>query len=247
MIIFTCFGNNPVQACSNHYCRSPAALSLFNLALGRADEVDLLLTVWVRHVTGHRWPPSSRRDSRQSWLYFYENGHITRHRTRYEGSSSIVAALQLEVWGWLKATSASLWSVLKHSIGKNLTTIGFLVFFNEPMSMLQRMVCFLVCLLYLGSHSENFCFGNWRILSFQSVVPPCALLLFIYFLIHDFWLLVDAFFSGNSWERPLHRVAFVAVFDMANYSSTAGHIAKPFNPMLVILSSSFLEICSFYL
>jgi hypothetical protein len=34
----------------------------------------------------------------------------------------------------------SLWSVLKHSIGKDLTKITFPVFFNEPTSMLQRMV-----------------------------------------------------------------------------------------------------------
>jgi hypothetical protein len=36
--------------------------------------------------------------------------------------------------------STSLWSVLKHSIGKDLTKISFPVFFNEPSSMLQRMV-----------------------------------------------------------------------------------------------------------
>jgi oxysterol-binding protein 1 len=34
----------------------------------------------------------------------------------------------------------SLWSVLKHSIGSDLTKITFPVFFNEPTSMLQRMV-----------------------------------------------------------------------------------------------------------
>ena len=40
--------------------------------------------------------------------------------------------------------STSLWSVLKHSIGKDLTRISFPVFFNEPTSMLQRMVgCFI--------------------------------------------------------------------------------------------------------
>ncbi|TFK62382.1 hypothetical protein BDN72DRAFT_827523 [Pluteus cervinus] len=35
--------------------------------------------------------------------------------------------------------SVSLWSVLKNSIGKDLTKISFPVFFNEPTSMLQRM------------------------------------------------------------------------------------------------------------
>jgi hypothetical protein len=38
--------------------------------------------------------------------------------------------------------STSLWSVLKHSIGKDLTRISFPVMFNEPTSMLQRMVSF---------------------------------------------------------------------------------------------------------
>lgn len=36
--------------------------------------------------------------------------------------------------------STSLWSVLKHNIGKDLTKISFPVGFNEPTSMLQRMV-----------------------------------------------------------------------------------------------------------
>lgn len=35
----------------------------------------------------------------------------------------------------------SLWSVLKNNIGKDLTKISFPVTFNEPTSMLQRMVC----------------------------------------------------------------------------------------------------------
>lgn len=36
------------------------------------------------------------------------------------------------------------------------------------------------------------------------------------------------------------RIAFVAAFAMSNYSSTIGRIAKPFNPMLVSFSSSFV-------
>ena len=66
--------------------------------------------------------------------------------------------------------SASLWSVLKHSIGKDLTRISFPVFFNEPTSMLQRMVCvffFLSCFLVLIC---LFLFGSRKIWSFQSVV-----------------------------------------------------------------------------
>jgi hypothetical protein len=63
--------------------------------------------------------------------------------------------------------STSLWSVLKHSIGKDLTKISFPVFFNEPTSMLQRMVggdcsCVLRCRLMV--------FDRLRIWNFLSAV-----------------------------------------------------------------------------
>lgn len=41
----------------------------------------------------------------------------------------------------------SLWAVLKNSIGKDLTKISFPVFFNEPTSMLQRMVRAFSCVV----------------------------------------------------------------------------------------------------
>ncbi|PPR03697.1 hypothetical protein CVT24_007418 [Panaeolus cyanescens] len=53
--------------------------------------------------------------------------------------------------------STSLWSVLKHSIGKDLTKISFPVFFNEPTSMLQRMaedMEFSECLDVAASESD---------------------------------------------------------------------------------------------
>lgn len=102
--------------------------------------------------------------------------------------------------------STSLWSVLKHSIGKDLTKISFPVFFNEPTSMLQRMAedmefseCrkFLVCRIFL--------------IGIKSRAVDVAA--------HE--------------KDPLRRIAFVAAFAMSNYSSTIGRIAKPFNPMLV--------------
>ena len=48
-------------------------------------------------------------------------------------------------------------------------------------------------------------------------------------------------------KDPLRRVAFVAAFAMANYSSTIGRIAKPFNPMLVSCHLRFLRLAHFYL
>ena len=53
----------------------------------------------------------------------------------YEGYKSLRTHLNLNE----ERPPTSLWSVLKHSIGKDLTRISFPVFFNEPTSMLQRM------------------------------------------------------------------------------------------------------------
>ena len=61
----------------------------------------------------------------------------------YIGYAHIRASLKLSS----ERPNASLWSVLKHSIGKDLTRISFPVSFNEPTSMLQRMVRFFFCLL----------------------------------------------------------------------------------------------------
>ncbi|KAG5650782.1 hypothetical protein H0H81_011080, partial [Sphagnurus paluster] len=53
----------------------------------------------------------------------------------YDGYKHLRTSLDLNE----ERPSTSLWSVLKHSIGKDLTKISFPVFFNEPTSMLQRM------------------------------------------------------------------------------------------------------------
>ena len=61
----------------------------------------------------------------------------------YAGYAHMRTSLNLSA----ERPNASLWSVLKHSIGKDLTKISFPVFFNEPTSMLQRMVRFFLFLL----------------------------------------------------------------------------------------------------
>jgi hypothetical protein len=58
-------------------------------------------------------------------------------KIQYEGYQIVRRELDLESDN---RPPTSLWSVLKHSIGKDLTKISFPVFFNEPTSMLQRMV-----------------------------------------------------------------------------------------------------------
>ena len=54
----------------------------------------------------------------------------------YAGYAHMRTSLDLSA----ERPNASLWSVLKHNIGKDLTKISFPVSFNEPTSMLQRMV-----------------------------------------------------------------------------------------------------------
>ena len=62
-------------------------------------------------------------------------GHIDK--SQYDGYRVLRKELDLKSDN---RPPTSLWSVLKHSIGKDLTRISFPVFFNEPTSMLQRMV-----------------------------------------------------------------------------------------------------------
>ena len=66
--------------------------------------------------------------------------------------------------------STSLWSVLKHSIGKDLTRISFPVFFNEPTSMLQRMVG--IHLLF--RHPANSLVCRLKTWSFPNAVSVLA-------------------------------------------------------------------------
>jgi len=57
----------------------------------------------------------------------------TRDMAPFAGYRRLRASLDLAE----ERPGTSLWSVLKHSIGKDLMKISFPVFFNEPTSMLQ--------------------------------------------------------------------------------------------------------------
>ena len=85
----------------------------------------------------------------------------------YAGYAHIRTSLKLSA----DRPNASLWSVLKHSIGKDLTKISFPVFFNEPTSMLQRMVR--SCLLLWVGHPDTFGlvggYGVFRVLCVVSL------------------------------------------------------------------------------
>lgn len=106
--------------------------------------------------------------------------------------------------------NTSLWSVLKNSIGKDLTKISFPVSFNEPTSMLQRMVNLLLNVFYPFAHVPRL--RTWNFLSVVSV--------FVKFpRIYSDYSVVDAAAQD---QDPLRRIAFVAAFAMSNYSSTIG-------------------------
>ncbi|KAG8834003.1 hypothetical protein FRC18_002744 [Serendipita sp. 400] len=97
----------------------------------------------------------------------------------------------------------SLWSVLKGSIGKDLTRISFPVFFNESTSMLQRM-------------AEDMEFSECR--TYSSPLMNTAN--------------KQPVDTAAKESDPYLRIAYIAAFAMSNYSSTIGRIAKPFNPCL---------------
>jgi Na+-driven multidrug efflux pump len=73
---------------------------------------------------------------------------------QYAGYANLRTRLKLSD----ERPSTSLWSLLKHSIGKDLTKISFPVFFNEPTSMLQRMVS--VFWIGNGCADERCCLGG---------------------------------------------------------------------------------------
>ena len=131
----------------------------------------------------------------------------------------------------------SLWAVLKNSIGKDLTKISFPVFFNEPTSMLQRMVGapvmrsirLLSARLTAHMRLRPLRQRTWNSQNAVGVVCPADVTR-PRELIASCVCAVDAAYAE---QDPHKRIAFVAAFAMSNYSSTIGRIAKPFNPMLV--------------
>ncbi|KAF9653614.1 hypothetical protein BDM02DRAFT_3153048 [Thelephora ganbajun] len=71
-----------------------------------------------------------------SMLQAYEEKFLELGKVQYTGYIKVRQKLDLDADN---RPPTSLWSILKNSIGKDLTKISFPVFFNEPTSMLQRM------------------------------------------------------------------------------------------------------------
>ncbi|GER37769.1 oxysterol-binding protein [Striga asiatica] len=109
-----------------------------------------------------------------------------------------------------KEKGVSLWSMIKDNIGKDLSKVCLPVYFNEPLSSLQK--CFEdVEYSYLIDRAYEW--GKKDCFSFQG---PSV-----------FWnMTTDE--RGNNLMRMLNVAAFVA----SGYASTDGRICKPFNPLL---------------
>ncbi|KAF8411816.1 hypothetical protein HHK36_004375 [Tetracentron sinense] len=119
----------------------------------------------------------------------------------------------------------SLWSMIKDNIGKDLTKVCLPVYFNEPLSSLQK--CF-EDLEYSYLIDRAYEWGKrWEASS--SFVVLCTRK-----------YRTDAAFPWNMpWGRKtgwmgnsLMRILNVAAFAISGYASTEGRNCKPFNPLL---------------
>ncbi|KNC82798.1 hypothetical protein SARC_04931 [Sphaeroforma arctica JP610] len=99
----------------------------------------------------------------------------------------------------------SVWSVLKQSVGKDLTKISMPVVWNEPLSLLQRL-------------SEDLEYHSLLKMGSDVVAgktPSSPLLL-----------------CSTESERAQTQMLYVAAFAASTYSSTSHRVGKPFNPLL---------------
>ena len=123
----------------------------------------------------------------------------------------------------------SVWSFLKSAIGKDLSKVTLPVFFNEPLSMLQRM-CEDIEYIELLSLAGRV--GMRNITKRNSInlnVHPAEKL-----CLERGW---DINVLENLQDKDASdlRIMLVSAFAMSNYSSTVGRTSKPFNPLLVFL------------
>ncbi|KAI8928786.1 Oxysterol-binding protein-domain-containing protein [Entophlyctis helioformis] len=124
----------------------------------------------------------------------------------------------------------AVWSFLKSAIGKDISKVTLPVFFNEPLSMLQRMcedIEYIELLSLAGrigsksGHPSTSASDPTDIHNDPAALAASCLQLD---LNHAEGL------AGE--DASLLRLMLVGAFAMSNYSSTVGRSNKPFNPML---------------
>ncbi|KAJ3033480.1 hypothetical protein HDV00_006321 [Rhizophlyctis rosea] len=127
----------------------------------------------------------------------------------------------------LPKPTLAVWSFLKSAIGKDLSKVTLPVFFNEPLSMLQRMCEDIEYIELLSLASRIGCKNSPSPSSdLGTGIAPARLA--------ASHLGVDlSILEGLEGEdASLVRGMYVAAYAMSNYSSTVGRCNKPFNPML---------------
>ncbi|KAJ3096599.1 hypothetical protein HDU97_005751 [Phlyctochytrium planicorne] len=113
------------------------------------------------------------------------------------------------------------WSFIKSAIGKDLSKVTLPVFFNEPISLLQRMaedVEFAELLSVAGriGRTKGPIYG-------ADPAAACA---------KDYGFSMSDMEKLRGEEAQMGRLLFVAAYAMSNYSSTVGRTTKPFNSLL---------------
>lgn len=129
-----------------------------------------------------------------------------------------------------KEKSVSLWSMIKDNIGKDLTKICLPVYFNEPLSTLQKGFEDLEYSYLLDRAYEWGKRVRPQIHSLQCSYksPPYISSLKCIEIAQCLRLSFLEVLQGNS----LMRILNVAAFAISGYASTEGRICKPFNPLL---------------
>ncbi|KAF8377027.1 hypothetical protein HHK36_030399 [Tetracentron sinense] len=107
-----------------------------------------------------------------------------------------------------KENGVGLWSMIKDNIGKDLSKVCLPVYFNEPLSSLQK--CF-EDLEYSYLLDRAYEWGK-RLVGLNRLTNRTR----------------DKILQGNS----LMRILNVAAFAVSGYASTEGRNCKPFNPLL---------------
>jgi hypothetical protein len=125
-----------------------------------------------------------------------------------------------------KKPTLNVWSFLKSAIGKDLSKVTLPVFFNEPLSMLQRM-CEDLEYIELLSIASNVGRDHYMSIPILDGLMESHL--------QKSKLSLMSIREKSDEEASLLRIMFVGAFAMSNYASTVGRTGKPFNPLLVIM------------
>ena len=124
-----------------------------------------------------------------------------------------------------KEKGVSLWSLIKDNIGKDLTKVCLPVYFNEPLSSLQRC-CEEMEYSYLLDRAYE-----WGKRVSLDLVPKFHNVYCFSVLLKTLsqrFKTIDDVVQGNT----LMRILNVAAFAVSAYASTDGRNCKPFNPLL---------------